>query len=76
MPLKLYNTLTRKKQTFKPIKQKEVRMYVCGPTVNDIPHLGHARSQISFDILRKYLIFSGYKVKFVSNIVTSSICPR
>lgn len=68
MPLKLYNTLTRKKEVFKPLKEKEVRMYVCGPTVNDVPHLGHARSQISFDVLRKYLIFSGYKVKFVSNI--------
>lgn len=66
--LKIYNTLTRKKEIFKPIKDKEVRMYVCGPTVNDVPHLGHARSQISFDIFRKYLIFSGYKLKFVSNI--------
>ncbi len=43
-------------------------MYVCGPTVNDVPHLGHARQQISFDVLRKYLKFLGYKVKFVSNI--------
>ncbi|VVB79779.1 Cysteine--tRNA ligase [uncultured archaeon] len=68
MALKVYNTLTRKKEIFKPVKEKEVRMYVCGPTVNDIPHLGHARSQISFDVLRKYLIYSGYKVKFVSNI--------
>jgi cysteinyl-tRNA synthetase len=68
MPLKLYNTLTRKEETFKPIKKGVVRMYVCGPTVNDVPHLGHARQQISFDILRKYLKFLGYEVKFVSNI--------
>jgi len=68
MPLKIYNTLTRKKEIFKPIKDKEVRMYVCGPTVNDVPHLGHARSQTSFDVFRKYLKFLGYRVKFVSNI--------
>lgn len=66
--LKLYNTLTRKKEIFKPVKKKEVRMYVCGPTVNDIPHLGHARQQISFDVLRKYLEFLEYKVKYVSNV--------
>ena len=68
MPLKLYNTLTRKKEIFKPIKKDSVGMYVCGPTVNDVPHLGHARQQISFDVLRKYLKFLGFKVKFVSNI--------
>ena len=68
MTLKLYNTLTRKKENFKPIKKNSVQMYVCGPTVNDVPHLGHARQQITFDILRKYLKFSGYEVKFVSNI--------
>ena len=67
MPLKLYNTLKRKKEIFKPLN-KEVKIYVCGPTVNDVPHLGHARQQITFDILRKYLIYSGFKVKFVSNI--------
>jgi len=68
MTLKIYNTLTRKKEEFKPIIDNEVRMYVCGPTVNDVPHLGHARQQITFDVLRKYLIYLGYKVKFVSNI--------
>jgi cysteinyl-tRNA synthetase len=68
MTLKLFNTLTRKKQAFKPIREGEVGMYVCGPTVNGVPHLGHARQQVIFDILRKYLRFSGYKVKFVSNI--------
>ena len=68
MGLKLYNTLKRKKEIFKPIKKGQVGMYVCGPTVNGVPHLGHARQQISFDILRKYLKFLGYKVKYVSNI--------
>lgn len=68
MVLKVYNTLTRKKEVFTPVDKNLVRVYVCGPTVNDVPHLGHARSQISFNILRKYLIFSGYKLKFVSNI--------
>jgi cysteinyl-tRNA synthetase len=68
MSLKLYNTLTRKKEVFKPIKKNHVGMYVCGPTVNDVPHLGHARQQISFDVLRKYLKFLGFEVRFVSNI--------
>lgn len=68
MPLKFYNTLTRKKEIFNSVNKGEVKMYVCGPTVNDVPHLGHARSQITFDVLRKYLKFLGYKVKFVSNI--------
>lgn len=68
MALELYNTLTRRKEIFTPIKQGKVGIYVCGPTVNDVPHLGHARSQVSFDILRRYLKFLGYDVKFVSNI--------
>ena len=66
--LKLYNTLTRKKEKFVPIEKGKVGMYVCGPTVNGIPHLGHAMSQVSFDVVRRYLVFSGFNVKFVSNI--------
>lgn len=66
--LKIYNTLTRSEEVFKPVKKSELKVYVCGPTVSDVPHLGHARSQISFDVLRRYLKFLGYKVKFVSNI--------
>jgi len=66
--LKLYNTLSRKKEEFRPIKRDEVGMYICGPTVNDVPHLGHARVQVIFDVFRKYLKYSGYKVKFVSNV--------
>ncbi len=68
MVLKIYNTLTRKKETFKPISKGEVKMYVCGPTVNDVPHAGHAKQQVSFDIFRRYLEFSGYKVNYISNI--------
>jgi len=68
MVLKLYNTMSRKKEVFKPIKKGEVGIYVCGPTVNDVPHLGHARVQIVFDVFRKYLKFSKYKVKYVSNV--------
>lgn len=68
MVLKIYNTLTRKKEEFKPIKKGEVGMYVCGPTVNDIPHAGHAKSQVSFDIFRRFLEFSGYKVNYISNV--------
>lgn len=68
MTLEIYNTLTKKKEKFKPINKKEIKIYACGPTVNDVPHLGHARAQISFDVFRKYLEFLGYSVKFVSNI--------
>lgn len=68
MVLKIYNTLTRKKEIFTPIKKGEVKMYVCGPTVNDVPHLGHAKQQVSFDIFRRYLEFIGYKVNYISNV--------
>jgi len=66
--LKIYNTLTRKKEVFKPIKDKQVGMYVCGPTVYDSGHLGHARTYVAFDVVRRWLEISGYKVKFISNI--------
>jgi cysteinyl-tRNA synthetase len=66
--LKLYNTLKRKKEAFKPLKSGKVGMYACGPTVNGVPHLGHARNKVSFDVMRRYLRFLGYNVKFVSNI--------
>lgn len=68
MTLRLYNTLSRKREEFVPIEKGKVGMYICGPTMNGVPHLGHAMSQISFDVVRRYLIFSGYDVKFVSNI--------
>jgi len=66
--LQIYNSLHRKKEEFKPLKDKKVGMYVCGPTVYGPGHIGHARTYISFDVIRKYLEYSGYKVKFVMNI--------
>ena len=66
--MQLYNTLTRKKDFFEPIKKGEVSMYVCGPTVYDFDHLGHARTFVFFDFLRRFLTFQGYKVNFVQNI--------
>ncbi len=63
----IYDSHLKKKIEFKPIKDKEVRIYVCGPTVYDDAHLGHARSSISFDLLRRTLEALGYKVIFVKN---------
>ena len=68
MTLKLYNTLTRKKEVFKPIKNKQVRMYTCGPTVYDYAHIGNFRAYICSDILKRYLRYKGFKVKHVMNI--------
>ena len=68
MPLVLYNTLTRKKEPFVPATPGHVGIYVCGPTVYSDPHLGHARGPIVYDVLRRYLLDQGYKVRFVSNI--------
>ncbi|MCI8778537.1 MAG: cysteine--tRNA ligase [Bacilli bacterium] len=68
MNLKLYNSLTRKKEDFESIVPDCVGMYVCGPTVYGMPHLGHARSYVTFDCLRRYFEYSGYKVKYVQNI--------
>lgn len=67
-PLHVYNSLTRKKEQFKPIQESHVGMYLCGPTVYGEPHLGHARSAINFDILYRYLQEIGYKVRYVRNI--------
>ena len=66
--IKLYNTFTRKKEEFKPIVDGSVGMYVCGPTVYGMPHLGHAKSYINFDTIVRYFKFCGYKVKYVQNI--------
>lgn len=65
--MKLFNTLTRKKEEFKPIDEKEVKMYSCGPTVYNYFHIGNARPFIIFDTLRRYLEYRGYNVKFVQN---------
>ncbi len=68
MALVVYNTLTRKKEEFVPLKPGIVGMYVCGPTVYSHSHLGHAKSYISFDVIVRYLRFSGYRVLYVQNI--------
>ena len=65
--LKIYNTLTGKKEPFEPLAPKTVRMYVCGVTVYDYCHIGHARSALVFDVIRRYLEHSGYQVEFVKN---------
>ena len=68
MTLRFYNSLTNQKEDFIPIREGEVSMYVCGMTVYDSCHLGHARAMMAFDILVRYLKNQGYKVKFVRNI--------
>ncbi|BDR56795.1 cysteine--tRNA ligase [Xylocopilactobacillus apis] len=65
--LKIYNTLSRKKENFTPISKNQVTMYVCGPTVYNDIHIGNARSVVAFDTVRRYLMYRGYQVKYVSN---------
>ena len=65
--MKLYNTLTRKKEEFIPLEEGKVKMYVCGPTVYNYIHIGNARPFIMFDTLRRYLQYKGYDVTFVQN---------
>ncbi len=67
MSLKIYNTLSRSKEDFKTLEPGKVRMYVCGPTVYAESHIGHAMSALVFDIVRRYLEYSGYDVNFVMN---------
>ena len=67
LALKVYNTLTRKKEEFKPLVSGQISMYVCGPTVYNYIHIGNARSSIAFDTIRRYFEYKGYKVKYVSN---------
>lgn len=67
MSIKFYNTLTRKKEEFVPIDEKEIKIYVCGPTVYNFFHIGNARPFVVFDTLRRYLEYRGYNVKFVQN---------
>jgi cysteinyl-tRNA synthetase len=67
MALKIYNTLTRKKEDFQTLEAGKVRMYVCGPTVYAKAHVGHAMSAMVFDIIRRYLEYSGYEVRYLMN---------
>ncbi len=67
-PLKIYNTLSQQLEVFEPIKPPMVGLYLCGPTVYGYPHLGHSRGPIVFDVMHRYLLYLGYKVRFVRNI--------
>ena len=66
--LRLKNTLTRQQEDFKPLDDNLVRMYACGPTVYDYGHIGNFRTFVAVDLLRRYLVYLGYKVRFVMNI--------
>ena len=68
MPLRVYNVLGRKKEEFRPIREGHVRVYVCGPTVYDHAHIGHAKLYVSMDIVVRYLRYLGYSVRYVQNI--------
>jgi len=68
MALEVYNTLTRRKEKFEPLHPGFVGIYVCGPTVYDHPHIGHAKSYVSFDVIVRFLRYLGYKVRYVQNI--------
>ena len=65
--IQIYNTFSRKKETFETIKKGRVQMYVCGPTVYDSCHIGHARSVVVFDVIARYLRSQGYEVTYVRN---------
>ena len=68
MPLRIYNTLSREKELFEPVHPGRVNVYVCGPTVYDYPHIGHAKTYVSFDIVVRYLRYRGLDVLYVQNI--------
>ncbi len=67
MALVIHNTASGEKEEFKPLEDNKIRMYVCGPTVYDDVHIGHGRSYVIFDTIRRYLVYRGYDVKYVSN---------
>jgi len=68
MPLKIYNTMTGEEEDFKPIHGNRVNMFVCGPTVYDVTHIGHARTYIAYDIIARYLRYKGYTLFYLMNI--------
>ena len=73
--MKLFNTLTRRKEEFVPLEEGKVKMYVCGPTVYNLIHIGNARPMIVFDTVRRYMEYKGYEVNFVSNFKTCNNAP-
>ena len=66
--MQIYNTQTHRKQELEPIEPGKIRMYVCGPTVYDQIHIGNARTFLSFDVIRRYLMYKGYEVTFTQNL--------
>lgn len=68
MPLTIYNVLSRQKEQFQPLTEGKVNIYVCGPTVYDEPHIGHAKTYVAFDVMVRYLRYRGYDVLYVQNI--------
>ncbi len=66
--MKIYNTMTRKKEEFKPMHENRIKMFVCGPTVYDESHIGHGRTYIAFDVIARYLKYKGYSVFYLQNI--------
>ena len=67
MALRIFNSLSRKKEAFTPLRAGEAKLYVCGVTVYDLSHIGHGRSAIVFDVMRRYLKHRGHAVKFIKN---------
>lgn len=67
MSIQIYNTLSKRKEEFKPLEPGKVKMYVCGPTVYNLIHIGNARPMIVFDTVRRYMEYKGYEVNYVSN---------
>ena len=68
MALQIYNVLGRTKQPFEPLNEGHINMYVCGPTVYDHAHIGHAKTYVSFDVIVRYLRYTGYEVFYVQNL--------
>ncbi len=66
--MKIYNTMSRKKEQFKPMNDQRVKLFVCGPTVYDDAHIGHGRTYISFDMIKRYLEYKGYSVFYLQNV--------
>ena len=72
MSLRIFNTLSRATQVFSPIEPGHVRMYVCGMTIYDLCHIGHARMALVFDVVQRWLKVSGYRVTYVRNITDNN----
>jgi cysteinyl-tRNA synthetase len=68
MAIKIYNTMTRRKEELVPREAGRITMYVCGPTVYNYIHIGNARTFLNFDVIRRYLEYSGFEVEFIQNI--------